>query len=148
MKNLPKAVNFAKRNLISGKRLLLCCQNGKLTKFTYQRADYMYFPCTVKKQHVCLLFFVNLALLLCINSLTGEDISICVALAIITRLFDDSGKHNHECKDNHFADFKIKSKKGFQSFINLHGCMTLLIILYALVDKIMSKHKMYAFRFC
>lgn len=48
MKNLPKAVNFAKRNLISGKRLLLCCQNG-------------------------------------------EDISICVALAIITRLFDDSG---------------------------------------------------------
>lgn len=98
---------------------------------------------------MCLLFFVNLALLLCINSLTGEDISICVALAIITRLFDDSGKHIMNVKiTNHFADFEIKSKKGFQSFINLHGCMTLLIILYALVDKIMSKHTMYAFRFC
>lgn len=143
MNNLPKAVNFAKRNLISGKRLLICCQNGKLTRFAYQRADY-----TLKK-HVlaCIFSLLNLALLLCFNSLTGEDISICVALAIITRLFDDSGKHNREYKDNHFAYFEIKSKMGFQSFINLHGCMTLLIILYALIDKIMSNHKMHAIRF-
>ncbi|KAG8094506.1 hypothetical protein GUJ93_ZPchr0012g19411 [Zizania palustris] len=45
MKNLPKAVSFAKKNLVARKKLLVCCQNG-------------------------------------------EDISICVALAIITRLFD------------------------------------------------------------
>lgn len=81
----------------------------------------MYFPCTVKKiTCACALpaffFFVNLALLLCYTSLTGEDISICVALAIITRLFDDSGKHDHEYKDNHFAYFEIKSEKGFQSY--------------------------------
>ncbi|XP_062229010.1 tRNA A64-2'-O-ribosylphosphate transferase isoform X3 [Phragmites australis] len=48
MKNLPKAVDFAKRNLIAGRKILVCCQNG-------------------------------------------EDISICVALAIVTLLFDDSG---------------------------------------------------------
>ncbi|KAF0904895.1 hypothetical protein E2562_038633 [Oryza meyeriana var. granulata] len=53
MKNLPKAVSFANRNLIAGKKLLICCQNG-------------------------------------------EDISICVALAIITRLFNCDGKHSHE----------------------------------------------------
>ncbi|TVU07857.1 hypothetical protein EJB05_41229, partial [Eragrostis curvula] len=51
-KNLPKAVDFAKRNLIAGRKILVCCQNG-------------------------------------------EDISICVALAIVARLFDDSG-----CFDN------------------------------------------------
>jgi hypothetical protein len=35
MKNLPKAVDFAKRNLIAGRKILACCQNGKLlTKFT------------------------------------------------------------------------------------------------------------------
>ncbi|XP_044961516.1 tRNA A64-2'-O-ribosylphosphate transferase isoform X4 [Hordeum vulgare subsp. vulgare] len=48
LKNLPKAVSFAKKNLIAGRKMLLCCQNG-------------------------------------------EDISICVALAIITRLFSDTG---------------------------------------------------------
>lgn len=48
MKNLPKAVEFAKRNLIAGRKLLVCCKNG-------------------------------------------EDISICVALAIVTLLFDDNG---------------------------------------------------------
>ncbi|KQK11202.1 hypothetical protein BRADI_2g58742v3 [Brachypodium distachyon] len=48
LKNLPKAINFAQRNLIARRKILLCCQ-------------------------------------------TGEDISICVALAIITRLFNDSG---------------------------------------------------------
>uniref|UniRef100_A0ACD6AHS8 Uncharacterized protein n=2 Tax=Avena sativa TaxID=4498 RepID=A0ACD6AHS8_AVESA len=48
LKNLPQAVNFAKKNLIAGRKMLLCCQNG-------------------------------------------EDISICVALAIITRLSNDSG---------------------------------------------------------
>ncbi|BAF19766.1 tRNA A64-2'-O-ribosylphosphate transferase isoform X1 [Oryza sativa Japonica Group] len=52
MKNLPKAVSFANRNLIAGKKLLICCQNG-------------------------------------------EDISICVALAIITRLFDCDGFFDH-----------------------------------------------------
>ncbi|KAL6841692.1 hypothetical protein ACP4OV_028521 [Aristida adscensionis] len=48
IENLPKAVDFAKRNLISGRKILVCCQNG-------------------------------------------EDISICVALAIVTLLFDDNG---------------------------------------------------------
>ncbi|KAF8652026.1 hypothetical protein HU200_062968 [Digitaria exilis] len=48
MNNLPKAVDFAKRNLIAGRRILICCRNG-------------------------------------------EDISICVALAILKLLFDDSG---------------------------------------------------------
>uniref|UniRef100_A0A0D9WR65 Rit1 N-terminal domain-containing protein n=1 Tax=Leersia perrieri TaxID=77586 RepID=A0A0D9WR65_9ORYZ len=48
MRNLPKAVSFAKRSLIAGKKLLICCQNG-------------------------------------------EDISVCVALAIITRLYDCDG---------------------------------------------------------
>ncbi|KAJ3692070.1 hypothetical protein LUZ60_012420 [Juncus effusus] len=47
-RNLPSAVDFAKLNLMRGKRLLICCQNG-------------------------------------------EDISICVCLAIITSLFDESG---------------------------------------------------------
>lgn len=48
LKNLPMAINFAKKNVIAGRKILLCCQSG-------------------------------------------EDISICVALAIITRLFNDSG---------------------------------------------------------
>ncbi|CAD6339242.1 unnamed protein product [Miscanthus lutarioriparius] len=48
MRNLPKAVDFAKRNLIAGRKILVCCQNG-------------------------------------------EDISICVALAILALLFDDNG---------------------------------------------------------
>ncbi|XP_048543194.1 tRNA A64-2'-O-ribosylphosphate transferase-like isoform X1 [Triticum urartu] len=48
LKNLPKAVSFAKNNLIARRKMLLCCQSG-------------------------------------------EDISICVALAIITRLFNDTG---------------------------------------------------------
>ncbi|VAI77421.1 unnamed protein product [Triticum turgidum subsp. durum] len=48
LKNLPKAVSFAKKNLIARRKMLLCCQSG-------------------------------------------EDISICVALAIITRLFNDTG---------------------------------------------------------
>ncbi|KAM0848469.1 hypothetical protein ACQ4PT_054367 [Festuca glaucescens] len=48
LKNLPRAINFAKKNLTAGRKILVCCQ-------------------------------------------TGEDISICVALAIITRLFNDSG---------------------------------------------------------
>jgi len=52
LKNLPQAVNFAKKNLIAGRKMLLCCQNG-------------------------------------------EDISICVALAIITRLFNDSGRFDY-----------------------------------------------------
>ncbi|RCV21965.1 hypothetical protein SETIT_4G181800v2 [Setaria italica] len=48
MKNLSKAVDFAKRNFIAGRKILVCCQNG-------------------------------------------DDISICVALAIVTLLFDDNG---------------------------------------------------------
>ncbi|XP_035818484.1 tRNA A64-2'-O-ribosylphosphate transferase isoform X2 [Zea mays] len=48
MRNLPKAVDFAKRNLMAGRKILVCCQNG-------------------------------------------EDISICVALAILALLFDDNG---------------------------------------------------------
>ncbi|KAK3130634.1 hypothetical protein QOZ80_6BG0495950 [Eleusine coracana subsp. coracana] len=52
IKNLPKAVDFAKQNLITGKKILVCCQNG-------------------------------------------EDISICVALAIVALLFNDSA-----CFDN------------------------------------------------
>ncbi|CAN6207493.1 unnamed protein product [Urochloa humidicola] len=48
MKNLSKAVDFARRNLVAGRKILVCCQNG-------------------------------------------EDISICVALAIVTLLFDDNG---------------------------------------------------------
>ncbi|OEL16171.1 hypothetical protein BAE44_0022810 [Dichanthelium oligosanthes] len=48
MKNLSKAVDFAKRSLIAGRKILVCCQNG-------------------------------------------EDISICVTLAIVTLLFDDNG---------------------------------------------------------
>ena len=37
LKNLPKAVSFAKKNLIARRKMLLCCQNGELTKFTYQK---------------------------------------------------------------------------------------------------------------
>ena len=32
MKNLSKAVDFGKRNLLAGRKILVCCQNGKLTK--------------------------------------------------------------------------------------------------------------------
>jgi len=56
MKNLSKAVDFGKRNLLAGRKILVCCQNG-------------------------------------------EGISICVSLAIMTMLFDDNGKCNHEFKD-------------------------------------------------
>ncbi|KAL6603927.1 hypothetical protein ACP70R_044288 [Stipagrostis hirtigluma subsp. patula] len=52
MRNLPKAVDFAKRNLVAARKILVCCENGK-------------------------------------------DISICVALAIVTLLFDDSGCFDH-----------------------------------------------------
>ncbi|WVZ79802.1 hypothetical protein U9M48_027338, partial [Paspalum notatum var. saurae] len=52
MKNLQKAVDFASRNLIAGRKILVCCQNG-------------------------------------------EDISICVVLAIVTLLFDDNGCFDH-----------------------------------------------------
>ncbi|XP_039806865.1 uncharacterized protein LOC120670784 isoform X2 [Panicum virgatum] len=49
MKNLSKAIDFAKRNLLAGNKIILvCCQNG-------------------------------------------EDIIICVSLAIVTLLFDDNG---------------------------------------------------------
>lgn len=46
--NLPCAIDFAKLNLIRGKKLLICCHNG-------------------------------------------EDISVCVCLAILTYLFDEGG---------------------------------------------------------
>jgi len=29
MRNLPKAVDFAKRNFIAGRKILVCCQNGE-----------------------------------------------------------------------------------------------------------------------
>ena len=33
MKNLSKAIDFAKRNLLAGNKIILvCCQNGKLTE--------------------------------------------------------------------------------------------------------------------
>lgn len=35
MKNLSKAIDFAKRNLLAGNKIILvCCQNGKLTEST------------------------------------------------------------------------------------------------------------------
>ena len=35
MKNLSKAIDFAKRNLLTGNKIILvCCQNGKLTEST------------------------------------------------------------------------------------------------------------------
>jgi tRNA A64-2'-O-ribosylphosphate transferase len=32
MKNLSKAIDFAKRNLLAGRKILVCCQNGKKKK--------------------------------------------------------------------------------------------------------------------
>jgi hypothetical protein len=32
MKNLSKAIDFARRNLLAGRKILVCCQNGKLTR--------------------------------------------------------------------------------------------------------------------
>jgi len=67
MKNLSKAIDFAKRNLLAGRKILVCCQNG-------------------------------------------EGISICVSLAIMTMLFDDNGKCNHEYEDYSRYDFASLAK--------------------------------------
>ncbi|THG14804.1 hypothetical protein TEA_007791 [Camellia sinensis var. sinensis] len=64
LRNLPSVLNFAKINLRRGKKLLVCCNNGS--------------P-----------FFVSLAAHHYL--LTGEDISICASLAILTSLFTDEG---------------------------------------------------------
>jgi len=46
----------------------------------------------------------------------GEDISICVALAIVTLLFDDNGKCNHEYEDYSRYDFASLAKMVQQRF--------------------------------
>jgi len=74
MKNLSKAIDFAKRNLLAGNKIILvCCQNG-------------------------------------------EDIIICVSLAIVTLLFDDNGKSNLDYKNYSRYDFVSLAKMVQQRF--------------------------------
>jgi len=74
MKNLSKAIDFAKRNLLAGNKIILvCCQNG-------------------------------------------EDIIICVSLAIVTLLFDDNGMSNLDYKNCSRYDFASLAKMVQQRF--------------------------------
>ena len=63
LKNLPKAVSFAKKNLIARRKMLLCCQSGELTKFTYQKkilhalSFYRVETCTICEHVIIAAFF-------------------------------------------------------------------------------------------
>ncbi|KAL8137021.1 hypothetical protein V2J09_003022 [Rumex salicifolius] len=68
LRNLPSAVDFAKKNLTQGKTLLVCCSDG-------------------------------------------EDISICVCLAILTSLFDDEGSLIDQSSKNEMQITKLDMRK-------------------------------------
>uniref|UniRef100_A0A0A9FNE1 Rit1 DUSP-like domain-containing protein n=1 Tax=Arundo donax TaxID=35708 RepID=A0A0A9FNE1_ARUDO len=61
MKKLAKAVDFVKKNLVAGRQILVCCQNGKLANFTYvkeQVVSSVYRALLIRMLHASCISFV------------------------------------------------------------------------------------------
>lgn len=75
--------------------MLICCQSGTLNCIVelFSVFDISYFLCLIWTYdvYVYLFSYIDIRYLNVICKCAGEDISICVCLAILTCLFDESG---------------------------------------------------------
>ncbi|CAA6666056.1 unnamed protein product [Spirodela intermedia] len=80
LKNLPSALKFAESNLSRGRKLLISCHNGEPNN----RTNLVRTRSAISRTNHSDLSILSI-------NVAGEDISICVCLAVFTCLFDEWG---------------------------------------------------------